>query len=49
MMLPSMRSRVVMGAVLATWLLGASGCVRRSEYDAKVAELHKQVEKSVKV
>ena len=38
-MVPTMLKRVVMCAVLTAWMLGVSGCVKQSEYDAKVAEL----------
>jgi septal ring factor EnvC (AmiA/AmiB activator) len=37
-----------MSAALAVAVLGASGCVRQSEYDAKVTELHKQTDKTAK-
>ena len=40
---------VALDAVLAIWMFGASGCVRQSEYDAKVAELKGQTEQTVKV
>jgi predicted RNase H-like nuclease (RuvC/YqgF family) len=47
-MVPTMPKRVVVYAVLTAWVLGVSGCVKQSEYDAKVAELRRQVEKSAK-
>jgi outer membrane murein-binding lipoprotein Lpp len=48
-MVPTMLKRVVVCAVLAVWVLGMSGCVKQSEYDAKVAEVKDLVEKSAKV
>ena len=40
--------RVVVCAVLTALALGVSGCIKRSEYDAKVADLKNQAEKSAK-
>ena len=44
-----MLKRIVVCAVLTAWMLGVSGCVGRSEHDAKkLAELRRQVEQSAK-
>ena len=45
-MVPTMLKRVVACAALTAWMLGVSGCVKQSEYDAKVAEAKSQAEKS---
>jgi len=47
-MVPTMLKRVVVCAALTAWMLGVSGCVKQSEYDAKVAEVRNQAEKSAK-
>ena len=47
-MVPTMLKRVVECAVLTVCVLGVSGCVKQSEYDAKVAEVKNQAEKSAK-
>ena len=45
-MVPIMLKQVVVCAAVVVWLLGVSGCVSRSEYEAKVAEAKNQAEKA---
>jgi myosin heavy subunit len=48
-MVPTMLKRVVVCGVLTTWMLVMPGCgVKQSEYDAKVAEVQNQAEKSAR-
>ena len=47
-MVPTMLKRVVACAMLAAWMPGVSGCVSRSEYNAKVADVKDQTEKLAK-
>ena len=47
-MVPTMLKRVVVCAALTAWLLGVSGCIKQSGNDARVAELHRQAERSAK-
>ena len=48
-MVPTMLKRVVMCAALAVWMLGLPGCVKQSDFDAKVLEAKNQAEKVVQL
>ncbi len=45
-MAPTVLKRLVVCAAVAAGMLGASGCAKRPEHDAKAAELRRQTEKS---
>ena len=47
-MVPTMLKRIVMCVVLTAWMFGMSGCVNKSDYDAKVAEAKNQADQSAK-
>ena len=48
-MVPTMLKRLGGCVVLTVWMLGVVGCVKQSEYDAKVTEVKSQANKLAKL